>query len=71
MNQQTPTEYLKNKEMRTYTPFTYVGGQGYYILKGHYFTEKEFTEMFPLAAVVRQKKQMTRENIDSSKSYLN
>ena len=71
MSQQTPSEYLHNSYMRLNTLFSIVDGEGFYVLKGHHFTVKEFNEMFPLAPKIRRKKEMSKENIDSTRAYLN
>lgn len=54
MKQQTPSEYVHNKSMRTNTLFRVINNVGHYILKGHLFTKEEFESMYPFAEAVRQ-----------------
>jgi hypothetical protein len=63
MSQQTPSEYLHNKNMRTNTLFRIEGTQSYYILKGYKFKKEEFESMFPIAEAIRQPGEFHHQDI--------
>jgi len=71
MNQQTPSEYLHNKNMRENTLFRInEKGEGLYILHGHEMTSQEMEETFPFARYVIPAKNFKRENIDSTRKWM-
>lgn len=70
MNQQTPSEYLHNKTVRENTLFRIIDGDGYYVMKGELIPAQEVEKQFPYARAIRQKSEFKRENIDSSRSWM-
>ncbi len=71
MNQQTPSEYLHNKNMRENTLFRINdNGEGFYILNGYEMTRQEMEQTFPYARFIVQRKDFKRESIDSTRNYL-
>lgn len=70
MNQQTPSEYLHNKNVRENSLFRIIGGKGFYVMKGELIPAEEIEKLFPYARAVRQKSEFKRENIDSSRAWM-
>lgn len=51
---QTPIQYLRNKEIRLYTPARIANGREFYLYEGKEIEASEFLKMFPLPDKVRQ-----------------
>lgn len=60
-------EYVRNKNVRTYTPFIIKNGKGFYLVDGKEIPQKEFEAQFPLPLVLKK----VEGNPDKTKDFMN
>lgn len=63
----TVAEYVRNKNIRTYTRFKIIDGKGFYVVDEKLIPQKEFEAQFPLPLVLNK----NEENPDKTKDFMN
>ena len=48
-------EYVNNRAMQIFTPFSIINGKGFYILSGKLIPEKKFKKLYPVKNILGRK----------------